>query len=89
MLCFIKKAFKYPYSETINKGINYSRRNELRRNIYCLTSERIKNCLNRYNFFRWNKLRDDVVNAKKFNSSKAKLDVKKKETTDTALKCYV
>ena len=57
------------------------RRYDLRRHSQSLMREQVKNCLPRFNFFtnrivsKWNKLPEEIINAKHMNSFKAKLDV--------------
>jgi len=65
----------------LNKGINYSISNySNRRNVFKLTKELIKNCTPRSNFFTnrivnvWNKLPNEVVQARNLNCFKSMLD---------------
>ena len=85
--------------ESVNfvNGLNFSSSRlgsyNLRRHNKTIHREKVKNCLPRFNFFtnrivnEWNKLPEEIVNAKQINGFKAKLDVwlaKNIETTAIA-----
>jgi hypothetical protein len=97
MFKIVNKLEKVNFVNGINYGRNAkleTRRYDLRSHTKTIHRDKSGHCRPRFNFFTnrvasmWNKLPDDVVNAKSLNSFKAKIDVWLKTNQEPTATAY-